>query len=115
MINLRESQAILITGIIGSGKSLLLRSQISYIIRKSDNSFLNNMSQILFISNQSPITHTVPMNGFRDGMRKMFRELENQELDDLEDSLYIPPIPPPLPPPQFYPNPYPTIIPPPEI
>ena len=76
MINTKESQAILITGIIGSGKSLLLRSQISYIIRKSDNSFLNNMSQILFISNQSPITHTVPMNGFRDGMRKMFRELD---------------------------------------
>ena len=46
---------------------------------------------------------------------KMFRELKNQELDDLEDSLYIPPIPPPLPPPQFYPNPYPTIIPPPII
>ena len=50
MINTKESQAILITGIIGSGKSLLLRSQISYIIRKSDNSFLNNMSKILFIS-----------------------------------------------------------------
>ena len=76
MINTKESQAILITGIIGSGKSLLLRSQISYIIRKSDNSFLNNMNKILFISNQSPITHTVPMNGFRDGMRKMFRELD---------------------------------------
>ena len=76
MINSRESQAILITGIIGSGKSLLLRSQISYIIRKSDNSFLNNMSQILFISNQNPITHTVPMNGFHEGVRKMFRELD---------------------------------------
>ena len=34
------------------------------------------MNKILFISNQSPITHTVPMNGFRDGMRKMFRELD---------------------------------------
>ena len=75
MINTKQSQAILITGIIGSGKSLLLRSQISYIIRKSDNSFLNNMSQILFISNQNPITHTVPMNGFQEGMRKMFKEL----------------------------------------
>ena len=75
MINTKESQAILITGIIGSGKSLLLRSQISYIIRKSDNSFLNNMSKILFISNQNPITHTVPMNGFQEGMRKMFKEL----------------------------------------
>jgi hypothetical protein len=76
MINSKQSQAILITGIIGSGKSLLLRSQISYIIRKSDNSFLNNMSQILFISNQNPITHTVPMNGFHEGVRKMFRELD---------------------------------------
>ena len=75
MINTKESQAILITGIIGSGKSLLLRSQISYIIRKSDNSFLNNMSKILFISNQTPSTHTVPMNGFQEGMRKMFKEL----------------------------------------
>ena len=75
MINTKESQAILITGIIGSGKSLLLRSQISYIIRKSDNSFLNNMSKILFISNQNPITHTVPMNGFREGMKTMFNEL----------------------------------------
>ena len=76
MINDKKSQVILITGIIGSGKSLLLRSQISYIIRKSDNSFLNNMSQILFISNQNPITHTLPMNGFQEGMRKMFRELD---------------------------------------
>ena len=76
MINSKQSQAILITGIIGSGKSLLLRSQISYIIRKSDNSFLNNMNQILFISNQNPITHTIPMNGFQEGMRKMFKELD---------------------------------------
>ena len=56
MINTKESQAILITGIIGSGKSLLLRSQISYIIRKSDNSFLNNMNKILFISNQERLS-----------------------------------------------------------
>ena len=62
MIKTKESQAILITGIIGSCKSLLLRSQISYIIRKSDNSSLNNISKILFISNQNPITHTVPVS-----------------------------------------------------
>jgi adenylate cyclase 10 len=86
MINTKQSQAILITGIIGSGKSLLLRSQISYIIRKSDNSFLNNMNQLLFISNQNPITHTVPMNGFRDGMRKMFIELD--KIKESEKKIY---------------------------
>ena len=93
MINTKESQAILITGIIGSGKSLLLRSQISYIIRKSDNSFLNNMSKILFISNQNPITHTVPMNGFQEGMRKMFKELlrikeDTRKIYKIHDDIY---------------------------
>ena len=34
------------------------------------------MNQILFISNQNPITHTIPMNGFQEGMRKMFKELD---------------------------------------
>ena len=94
MINNKKSQAILITGIIGSGKSLLLRSQISYIIRKSDNSFLNNMSQILFISNQNPITHTVPMNGFQEGMRKMFRELDkikekSRKIYKMSNDIYV--------------------------
>ena len=94
MINTKESQAILITGIIGSGKSLLLRSQISYIIRKSDNSFLNNMSKILFISNQNPITHTVPMNGFQEGMRKMFKELlkikeDTRKIYKIHDDVYV--------------------------
>ena len=93
MIKTKESQAILITGIIGSGKSLLLRSQISYIIRKSDNSFLNNMSKILFISNQNPITHTVPMNGFQEGMRKMFKELirikeDTRKIYKIHDDVY---------------------------
>ena len=92
-----ESQAILITGIIGSGKSLLLRSQISHIIRKSDNSFLNNMSRILFISNQTPITHTKQMNGFQEGMKKMFYELTELRDKDpnkrkyfqIRDGLYV--------------------------
>jgi adenylate cyclase 10 len=94
MINTKESQAILITGMIGSGKSLLLRSQISYIIRKSDNSFLNNMSKILFISNQNPITHTVPMNGFQEGMKTMFKELlkikeETRKIYKIHDDVFV--------------------------
>ena len=46
---------------------------------------------------------------------RMLRELENQELDDLDisDSLYVPP-PPPPPMPQYYPNPYMGYMPPPH-
>ena len=36
---------ILITGIIGSGKSLLVRNEIQSIIRKGDNSFLKNLDK----------------------------------------------------------------------
>ena len=45
-----QSQAILITGIIGSGKSLLVRTEIQSVIRKCDNSFLGNLDKIIFIS-----------------------------------------------------------------
>ena len=46
---------------------------------------------------------------------KMLNELKNQEIDDLENSFYIPPLPPPPPIPQFIPNPYPTTLFPPQI
>ena len=52
----------------------------------------------------------------RENMRlmreKMFHELKNQEMDELEDSFLIPPVPPPPPFPPFLPNPYTTIFPP---
>ena len=41
----------------------------------SDNQIVQNIDKILFISNQSPITHTIQMNGFQDCMRKMHQAL----------------------------------------
>ena len=77
LLNTGQSQAILITGIIGSGKSLLVRTEIQSIIRKGDNSFLGNLDKIIFISNQSPITHNMNMNGFQTSFKKMFQSLLN--------------------------------------
>ena len=72
----KKSEGILITGIIGSGKSFLIRNQIIDIMRKySDKPIVQNIDKILFISNQSPITHTIQMNGFQEAMRKMFSAL----------------------------------------
>ena len=72
----KESRGILITGIIGSGKSFLIRNQIIEIMRKyNDSPIVQNIDKILFISNQSPITHTIQMNGFQECMRKMFTSL----------------------------------------
>ena len=42
--------------------------------------------------------------------QKMLRELKNQELDDLGNSFFIPPLPPSLPP--FFSNPYTDLFPP---
>ena len=68
----RESEAILLRGILGSGKSYLLRNQLVEIMKKNqDGLIMQNIDKILFISNQSPITHSIRMNGFQDMMRKM--------------------------------------------
>ena len=77
LIETGQSQAILITGIIGSGKSLLVRTEVQSIIRKGDNSFLKNLDKIIFISNQNPITRTINMNGFQSTFRKIFNSLLN--------------------------------------
>ena len=69
------SQAILITGMIGSGKSLLLLSELSIIIKKSNNDFLTNLEKIIFISNQNPITYNLNMNAFNESMKKIFKTL----------------------------------------
>ena len=72
VLKTKESRAILITGIIGSGKSFLVRNQLIEIMKKnSEHQIMQNIDKILFISNQSPITHTIQMNGFQDCMRKM--------------------------------------------
>ena len=70
-----SSQAILITGMIGSGKSLLLLSELSIIINKSNKDFLNNLEKIIFISNQTPMTYNLNMNAFNDSMKKIFKTL----------------------------------------
>ena len=88
----KESRAILITGIIGSGKSFLIRNQLIEIMRKnSEHQIMQNIDKILFISNQSPITHTIQMNGFQEIMRKMYsaivakRAEKNKNKNDLPD------------------------------
>ena len=88
----KESKAILITGIIGSGKSFLVRNQLIEIMRKnSEHQIMQNIDKILFISNQSPITHTIQMNGFQDCMRKMHsmimakRAEKNKNKDDVKN------------------------------
>ena len=76
VLRTKESRAILITGIIGSGKSYLLRNQLIELMQKnSDTMIMSNIDKILFISNQSPITHTIQMNGFQESMRKMYSAL----------------------------------------
>ena len=76
VLRTKESRAILITGIIGSGKSYLLRNQLIELMEKnSDTMIMSNIDKILFISNQSPITHTIQMNGFQESMRKMYLAL----------------------------------------
>ena len=82
VLKTKESKAILITGIIGSGKSFLIRNQLIDIMRKySDNQIVQNIDKILFISNQSPITHTIQMNGFQDCMRKMHQALTTKRIE----------------------------------
>ena len=65
----------IVLGQTGSGKSYLLRSQLKEFISNQDQQFSSNLDKILFISNQSPITQKLPMNGFQEGMRKMFNTL----------------------------------------
>ena len=97
VLSSKVSKGILITGIIGSGKSFLIRNQIIDIMRKySDNNIGQNIDKILFISNQSPITHTIQMNGFQEGMRKMYSALlakrteknKNRHSQEESDFLY---------------------------
>ena len=92
VLRTKESKAILITGIIGSGKSFLVRNQLIEIMRKnSEHQIMQNIDKILFISNQSPITHTIQMNGFQDCMRKMHsmimakRAEKNKNKDDVKN------------------------------
>ena len=68
----KESEAILLRGILGSGKSFLLRSQLIEIMKRNiDGLIMPNIDKILFISNQSPITHSIRMNGYQEIMRKI--------------------------------------------
>ena len=96
VLNEKKSEGILITGIIGSGKSFLIRNQIIDLMRKySDKPIVQNIDKILFISNQSPITHTIQMNGFQEAMRKMFSALvakiteKNKTRNDQAESEYL--------------------------
>ena len=68
----KESEAILLRGIIGSGKSFLLRNLLMEIMKKNkEGLIMQNIDKILFISNQSPITHSIRMNGYQDFMKKI--------------------------------------------
>ena len=96
VLSKKISKGILITGIIGSGKSFLIRNQIIDIMRKhSDNHIGQNIDKILFISNQSPITHTIQMNGFQECMRKMYSALlakraeKNKSKNSQEESNFL--------------------------
>ena len=96
VLSKKISKGILITGIIGSGKSFLIRNQIIDIMRKhSDSHIGQNIDKILFISNQSPITHTIQMNGFQECMRKMYSALlakraeKNKSKNSQEESNFL--------------------------
>ena len=68
----RISEGLLIRGIIGSGKSFLLRNQLIEIMKKNkEGLIMQNIDNILFISNQSPITHSIRMNAYQEMMRKI--------------------------------------------
>lgn len=71
--NNNKCEAILITGMIGSGKSLLIRNTLLSIINTKTDCF-PNLDRTILISNQSP-KKTYIMNGFRDLMCKMFKAL----------------------------------------
>ena len=71
--NNNKCEAILITGMIGSGKSLLIRNTLLSIINTKTDCF-PNLDRTILISNQSP-KKTFIMNGFRDLMCKMFKAL----------------------------------------
>ena len=74
VIKTGKSEAILIKGLIGCGKSLLVRSTLLSLINTNNNIFIN-VDRNVFISNQTPISHTLPMNGFNEAMNKMFKSL----------------------------------------
>ena len=83
----KEGEAILIRGIIGSGKSFLLRNMLIEIMRKNkEGQIMLHIDKILFISNQSPITHSIRMNGYQEMMRKMCSAIleKNAEKNKLE-------------------------------
>jgi len=68
----KQTEAILLRGIIGSGKSFLLRNLLIEIMKKNkEGLIMQNIDKILFISNQSPITHSIRMNGYQEIMKKM--------------------------------------------
>ena len=86
----RVSEGLLIRGIIGSGKSFLLRNQLIEIMKKNkDGLIMQNIDNILFISNQSPITHSIRMNGFQDMMQKICSSiLEKNIIKNKTEYLY---------------------------
>ena len=83
----KESEGILIRGIIGSGKSFLLRNILIEIMKNNkEGQIMLHIDKILFISNQNPISHTIRMNGYQDMMRKMCSAIldKNAEKNKLE-------------------------------
>ena len=86
----KESEGILLRGIIGSGKSYLLRNQLIEIMKiNKEGLIMQNIDKILFVSNQSPITHSIRMNGYQDMMRKICSSiLEKKHGKDKGDYLY---------------------------
>ena len=66
VLKTQKSEAIMISGMIGSGKSLLMRNTLLSIINTKTESF-PNLDRNVFISNQSPIKTNI-FNGFKESM-----------------------------------------------
>ena len=73
VLKTQKSEAIMISGMIGSGKSLLMRNTLLSIINTKTESF-PNLDRNVFISNQSPLKTNI-FNGFKESMFKMFKAL----------------------------------------